>query len=161
MKDGFSPDGYIIDQDCFGEYPYRGITSDINGCGWIAAYNFLYAQGKTGDHRAVNREMNAMFPRQVPGPTPVRILRRYLRRHTAYCFTAGRKRSLAAARKSDSGILRYWEGKVPHFISFIRVGEDAFRFFNVADGQEDICLSMEEFFRSHCLRGWIRVITDK
>lgn len=161
MDAGFSWDGYIIDQDCFGAYPYRGITSDINGCGWIAAYNFLFAREKSKDHRAVHREMNAMFPLQIPGPTPVRVLRRYLKRYTVYRFTAGRKRALAAAKGSDAGVLRYWEGKEPHFISFIRAGEDAFRFFNVADGQEDICLSMETFFREHCHRGWVRVITDQ
>ena len=159
MAAGFSLDGYIIDQDCFGAYRYRGCTSDINGCGWVAAYNFLRAQGKAEDFEAVHREMNAMFPLQIPGPTPMRVLRRYLRRHTAYRFAAGRRAALNRARESAAGILRYWEGQEPHFISFVRTGTDSFRFFNVADGQEELCLSMDRFFETHCRRGWVRVIT--
>ena len=37
MQKGFSSDGFITDQDYFGDYPYRAMTSDINGCGWMAA----------------------------------------------------------------------------------------------------------------------------
>ena len=34
---GFSDDGYIIDQDCFDGHEYRTMQTSINGCGWIAA----------------------------------------------------------------------------------------------------------------------------
>ena len=37
--DGISPDGYIVDQDCFSSVRYRTMRADWNGCGWIAAYN--------------------------------------------------------------------------------------------------------------------------
>lgn len=162
MEKGFTTDGYILDQDCFEDYIYRGISSAINGCGWIAAYDFLRGLGKTVDFRQVHREMNAFFPRQIPGPTPVRVLRQYLRRWGRYPFRWGRRNSLKAAEKSRAGILRYWEGKEPHFVAYIRAAEgDQFRFFNVCDGQEEIFLSMEEFFRTHCVRGLVRVITDR
>ena len=39
---GFSDDGYIIDQDYFDEYEYRTMQASINGCGWIAAYNIRH-----------------------------------------------------------------------------------------------------------------------
>lgn len=161
MEKGFTADGYIMDQDCFEEYIYRGISSAINGCGWIAAYDFLRGLGKTVDFRQVHREMNAYFPRQIPGPTPVRILRRYLRRWGRYPLRWGRRNSLKAASGSRAGILRYWEGNEPHFVAYIRAEGDRFRFFNVCDGQEEILLSMREFFRVHCVRGLVRVITDE
>ena len=40
--EGFSPDGYICDQDCFSSVRYRTMRADINGCGWIAAYNIRH-----------------------------------------------------------------------------------------------------------------------
>ena len=69
MKTGFSADGYIVDQDCFSAYPYRTVTSDWNGCGWMAAYDLRHALGQTADFDAVRREMDGMFLLRVPGPT--------------------------------------------------------------------------------------------
>ncbi len=161
MEKGFTPDGYVLDQDCFEHCLYRGMSSAINGCGWIAAYNFLHALGSDVDYRSVHRDMDDFFPVKIPGPTPVRILRRYLRRWGRYPLVFGRKHSLAAALRSRTGILRYWEGDVPHFVTFVREKDGLFRFFNVCDGGEEMTLSMEEFFRTHCLRGLVRVITAK
>ena len=159
MRAGFSADGYIIDQDHMGRYRYRGMSSDVNGCGWIAAYDLLHAQGYAVDHETVYREMNALFPRQIPGPTPVKKLMDYLARYGDYKLTAGKKAALAAARTAGAGILRYWEEDVPHFVPFVRVGEGAYRFFNVNDGMEDLICSMEDFFAGHCKRPLVRVIT--
>lgn len=158
---GFSDDGFIIDQDMFSDFRYRGMSSDVNGCGWIAAYDLRRAAGQEPDFDEVRREMNAMFPLQIPGPTPMRKLRRYLRRYLPFDFIPGKQRALAAARESDAGILRYWEGKTPHYIPFLRQEAGMFRFLNVADGQEDITLPIEEFFRTHCTRGYIRVLLWK
>ncbi len=158
---GFSPDGFITDQDCFRGFRYHGTTSDINGCGWIAAYNLRRAAGQDLDCAEVCREMDAMYRLPLPGPTSVRKLRQYLSRHLRYGFAAGKRRALTAARESDAGILRYWEGREPHFIAFLRREDGLYRFFNVADGQEDITLPMDEFFRKHCTRGYIRVIVWK
>ena len=159
MRPGFSEDGYIIDQNHFSAYRYRGMTSDINGCGWVAAYDLLRAQGKNIDFETVHRDMNAMFPLQIPGPTPVSKLRTYLARHGEYRLTVGKKESLRMALKSKAGILRYWEGRTPHFVPFIRQEKGKFRFLNVNDGQEDITCSMEWFFDHHCIRPFVRIIT--
>lgn len=155
----FSDDGYIIDQNAFADYPYRGMTSDVNGCGWVAAFNLRRAAGQEVPFDEVRREMNAMFPLQIPGPTPMRKLRRYLRRYISFRFTAGKRAALAAARESGAGILRYWEGRTPHFITFLRQPDGRFRFLNVSDGWEDRTDDMDHFFEKHCLRGYIRVLT--
>ena len=154
--DGFSADGYIIDQNAFAGYRYREMSSDINGCGWIAGYNLLRAAGFGADHDAVRRELDGMIRLRIPGPTPMRILRRWLNRYGSFRYTAGRKKTLAAAGSGAAGILRYWEGNEPHFITFLRLPDGRCRFLNVADGQEDIALGMEEFFESHCRRGFVR-----
>lgn len=159
MRPGFSADGYIIDQNHLGQYRYRGMSSDINGCGWVAAYDLLHAQGFEVDFETVHRQMNALFPRQIPGPTPVRKLMDYLARYGDYKLTAGKKAALTAALAAPAGILRYWEENVPHFVPFVRAGEGRYRFFNVNDGLEDFTCSMESFFAGHCTRPLVRVIT--
>lgn len=158
MQEGFSTDGYIIDQNLFAAYPYREMTSDINGCGWIAAYNLCRALGRDITFDDVRREMDGMFRLRIPGPTPMGKLRRYLRRYIQFRFYGGKRAALRAAASSDAGILRYWEGREPHFITFIRQADGSYRFMNVSDGQEDITAPMEEFFRGHCRMGYIRVI---
>ena len=158
MRPGFSADGYIIDQDHFTDYIYRGMTSNYNGCGWIAAYDLLRAQGIDVDFETVHSQMNAMFPRQIPGPTPVRKLRRYLARHGVYRLVVGKKAAMEASRAAPAGILRYWEVNTPHFVPFIRQENGLYRFFNVNDGMEDFCCPMEDFFRRHCHRGLVRAI---
>lgn len=161
MERGFTSDGYIMDQDCFEHLLYRGCTSNINGCGWIAAYNFLHALGFEADYRTVHRDMDDYFPAKIPGPTPVRILRRYLRRWGRYPLSLGKKQSLAACSRSRMGILRYWEENTPHFVTFVRKEDGLFRFFNVCDGGEELTLSMAGFFRTHCTRGFVRAITEQ
>lgn len=157
MRPGFSEDGYIIDQNFFGAYRYRGLTSDYNGCGWIAAYDLRRAQGHDVDFEQVHRDMNAMFPFQIPGPTPMRKLLRYLARHGRYRLIWGKRRSLAAAGKAQAGIIRYLEEDTPHFVPFVRT-DGGYRFFNVSDGQEELVCSMDDFFRDHCRKGFVRVV---
>jgi len=157
--DGFSDDGFIIDQDRFAALPYRRMSSDINGCGWIAAYNLRHALGHGTGHEEVCREMDGMIRLRIPGPTPMHVMRRYLARYTDAALTAGRERALAAVKSSRAGVLRYWEGREPHFIAFVRRPDGLYRFLNVADGQEDISLPADAFFAVHCRRGWIRVLT--
>ena len=156
---GFSADGYIVDQNSFSDYRYREMSSDVNGCGWIAAYNFLRAAGRDEAFEAVLRDMDAMIRLRIPGPTPMRVMRRYLTARSDARFAAGKARSLTAAERSRAGVLRYWEGKVPHFITFIRQPDGRYRFLNVSDGHEDFLMPMQEFFKTHCLHGFIRVLT--
>lgn len=155
---GFSRDGYINDQNAFSDYRYHSMTSDVNGCGWVAAYNLRRAAGQAVDFDEVRRDMDAMFLLPIPGPTPVPKLRRYLRRHLRFRFVGGRRAALAAAEKSAAGILRYWEGRTPHFITFIRQADGRYRFLNVSDGREDIVRRMDDFFERHCRMGYIRVL---
>ena len=41
IRTPYSKDGYIIDQARVTDIRYGALTSDINGCGWIAEFNFL------------------------------------------------------------------------------------------------------------------------
>lgn len=160
MEAGFSTDGYIIDQDCFAAYPYRALTSDVNGCGWIAAYNLRHALGQAVWFDEVRVQMDALFPIRMPGPTTMRAMRAYLERHIPdYRLSFGRKAVLDMARQSHAGILRYWERREPHFVAYVLQPNGQHRFFNVADGLEDAVFDMEAFIRTHCRFGVVRAIT--
>ena len=146
---GFSSDGYIVDQDSFGDYEYRTIPASRNGCGWVAVYNIRHFLGHGIDFEAVLHEMDQMHTLRIPGPTTMPVMRAYLRKYLpSMTEHIGRESALAAALKCRAGILRYTEADVPHFISFVRVG-DAFRFFNVNDGLDDYVCSMDMFFATH------------
>ncbi len=146
---GFSSDGYIIDQNYFDEYEYRTMSASINGCGWIAAYNIRHFLGHSVRFETVMNEMDHMHSLRIPGPTTMPVMRAYVRKYIPDMTEhIGRDAAFEAARTSRAGILRYTEDNVPHFISFIRSGE-AYRFFNVNDGLEDYVSSMDMFFANH------------
>ena len=153
MADGYSSDGYLIDQDYMGAIRYRGMSSDINGCGPIAVFNLLRALGFSRSAEQVFGEMDAMIWPKIPGPTPNRVLIRYLRRHVPLKVLRGRARCAAGCGASPAGILRYWEGREPHFVAFTRLPDGRYRFFNVADGLEDCRYDMPDFFRERCRCG--------
>jgi len=160
MPDGFSEDGYISDQDYFSAYPYRTMTSDINGCGWIAAYNFRRALGQAAGFDEVRREMDGMFALRLPGPTTMRVMLRYLQKYVPECrCSRGREAALAAAARSRAGILRYREENVPHFVTYISLGGGRCRFLNVADGLEDFVQPLADFVRGHCAGSTLLAIT--
>ena len=146
---GFSPDGFITDQDCFEDYENRTIPASDNGCGWIAAYNIRHALGQDAAFEEVLKEMDGMHCLHVPGPTTMNVMRAYLGKYIpAMRETSGRKAALEAALKSRMGILRYSEAGIPHLHSHVRQGA-VFRFFNVNDGLEDYVCSVEMFFQIH------------
>lgn len=160
LEMGFSPDGYITDQDCFSTFTYRTIPANYNGCGWIAAYNLLKFLGQSVEYDAVMRELDEMHFLRVPGPTLMCVMRKYLKKHVPEVReTVGREGALIAAKESRAGIFRYREGLEPHFVSYIRQGEGSFRFFNMDDGLEDCVMSMEQFIGEHCAPGTVIVFT--
>ena len=157
LSEGFSPDGYIRDQDCFSAVRYRTMPASINGCGWIAAYNLFRFLGRTEEWDTVRRELDDLHRIRMPGPTLLPVMRSYLlSRIPELVETRGREAALAAAWRSRAGIFRYREEKVPHFVSYLRT-EEGYRFFNVADGLEDCRMSMERFGREHLLGGYVAV----
>ena len=159
-SEGITSDGYICDQDCFASVRYRTMPADINGCGFIAAYNLRHFLDHEVSWEEVLAELDAMHTLRIPGPTLMRVMREYLDRYVpGWVETVGRDEAIAAAAESAAGLFRYNEGREPHFVSFIRREDGLFRFFNVADGMEDMSCSMEDFGREHFLRGTVIALT--
>ena len=159
-EDGISSDGYITTQACFSTVRYRTMRADINGCGFIAAYNLRHALGHNVEWDAVRRELDGMHRLRVPGPTLMRVMRDYLGKYVPdYQETAGREEAIAAAKASAAGLFRYNEEREPHFICYVKQEDGNFRFFNVNDGLEDTVMSMEDFAEGHLLWGTVIALT--
>jgi len=157
---GFAPDGYIIDQDCFSSCQYRTLPASLNGCGWIAAYNLRKALDHDVTFDEVRRELDDMHFLKVPGPTLMCVMRKYLKQYVPqYRETVGREEARAAAQASKAGIFRYREGREPHFVSYIRLENGLFRFFNMADDFEDCVMTMDQFIGDHCAPGTVILLS--
>ncbi|MBQ9263779.1 MAG: hypothetical protein IJ189_06155 [Clostridia bacterium] len=162
LKFGFAPDGYIIDQDCFSSFQYRTIPANLNGCGWIAAYNLRKALDHNVAFDEVRQELDDMHFLKAPGPTLMCVMRKYLKQHVPqYRETIGREAALLDAQESCAGIFRYREGPEPHFTSYIRQPDRTFRFFNMADDFEDCVMPMEQFIEEHCAPGTVILLWVK
>jgi hypothetical protein len=120
VKTPFSKDGYIIDQARVTDIRYGALTSDINGCGWIAAYNFLKRMGQTVDGKTIADELirYTLF-RGLVG-TDLFRLRRYFRRHgyrIANSMGTGTKKRASRRDKRGSDLVLPQDGF--HFVTFI------------------------------------------
>jgi len=149
----WTADGYIKNQDALSAYTYRTIPAGNNSCGPVSAFNLRRRAGQDARIADVLAEMDAMHLLNIPGPTLLSVMRRYLSRYLpGWRQVRGRDAALAAAERSRMGIIRYYEELVPHFVAYFRVGDGAFRFFNVSDDTEDAVLTMAAFGEAH-LRG--------
>ncbi len=160
MRKGFTEDGYICDQEQLTDFPYRTVTTDYNGCGWIACYNLRRFLGQEVSAEEVNREMDGMHRLRFPGPTTMRVMRRYLDTYVVnYRETHGRAEIIRAAKQAKAGIFRYYEERVPHFVTFMLTESGRYRFLNVNDDLWDFETTIDEFAEKHFLFGSFTALT--
>lgn len=158
----FSNEGFIINQDAAEAYPYGAFSSDINGCGWIACFNLLHALGRAELYQDVYQEMNAILTYKGMMGTPMPVMRRYLTaKKLNFQIFSGRTKALKQASRSNFGIIRYFEGKELHFVTYQRQSAQLFRFFNAVYSEAKHDLTMDDFFRHHCRLPFIKVIIIK
>ncbi len=160
VRKGFTPDGYICDQEQLTDFPYRTVTTDYNGCGWIACYNLRRYLGHDVTPEEVNREMDEMHHLRFPGPTTMTVMRKYLDKYIGnYKEVHGREEAVRAAKQAKAGIFRYYEEGVPHFVAFARAGEGLYRFWNVNDNLWDFTDSLDHFAEQHFKNGAFIALT--
>lgn len=116
----FSKDGFIINQQLLKELPYGMKHSDYNGCGWIAAYNFLHACGRKKDYDLVREQLEDQLILGGLLGTHLLQLYLYLRRHGFHLHCAlGQKAAQSYAESCRAGILFYFNGAAFHFVAFV------------------------------------------
>ena len=154
----FTPDGFIRDQDALSAFSYRRVPASFNGCGVVAVFDLLHAQGRDVPFGELAGKMERLHRLHMPGPTLTSAMRRTLRLLLpGFREVTGRETALAAGRGCRMGILRYLERKVPHFVPLLRGEDGSFRFFNVNDGMEDFTQPLDDFFTAHVTEGPVRL----
>ena len=146
-------DGYIKDQDYTDDIPYGYWPSSFNGCGWIAVFNYMHGMGMPDTPEEVYAEMLRILPYEGRRGTPFPTMAEFFRKRGIPASRHyGQKGLLRKADKVPAGIVRYVECGEPHYVAFVRTGEGRYRFFNSADGMEDIETDMEHFVEEHVTR---------
>ena len=166
----YSADGYIVDQAQVTDIRYGVFTSDINGCGWIAAFNFLKALGHAVNEKELADELirHTIF-RGLVG-TDLFRLKRMLKRHgykTRLVFRWNKKARLP--EETRAGVIYYCHKDGFHFVTFSRIeavepardgaGEPRFRFFNGIGGKGNHFDTMRNFLTVHNVIPFALILT--
>ncbi len=147
----FSKDGFIINQGVFTDLPFGKYPSSENGCGWIAAYNYLKLQNKPADMEKIRTQLaHTLFLGGKSGMS-VALLSLYLRffSHCKIGFHIHLPNT-AAKLYIPSGILMYHTGKSFHFIAIQRKNKGQYRFLNGIYGEEQDIRTIKNFLKEHC-----------
>lgn len=158
VKTPYSSDGYIVDQARVTFIRYGVFSSDVNGCGWIAAFNFLKWRGEAMNEKATADELIRWAPLHGLAGTSVFRLKRMLKRRG--CPTALKivtKKRAALPETARAGILYYVHKDGPHFVAFYR--DDTvpqqeneaprFRFLNAIPGRGNHFDTLQGFLARH------------
>ena len=160
--EALSKDGFIIDQTLTKGLDYGRLSSDINGCGWIAMYNMMHALMLKTSYQDVYQKMNDILIYHGYLGTPMKTMKAFLdKSELSYQIVKGKKNALRSALISEVGIIRYFEGNELHFVTYQRKDNDQYRFFNAISGKHDHLLSMNDFFTQHCRLPFVLVIVLK
>ena len=131
-------EGYLTSQHAAQGIAFGRCDSSYNGCGWIAAYNFLRAAQHGVPAETVRKELekNLLFGGRLG--TNLFFLKAYLRKKgvpTRFCVQ-GTKKEKTEQRAVPFGIVFYYNGAGFHFVAFQK-REQQWRFYNVAQGSEE------------------------
>jgi hypothetical protein len=158
MPNGFSDDGYIINQAFFSDVRYGIKNSDFNGCGWMAAYNLLKYSGFNISWQTVAKEMNRctlLFG--LFGTNPFK-LKKYLQQKGLFVKTTFvPSKASKALDITKAGILMYFHNKGAHFTAFYKIDSSKakLRFLNVNSSSSTIT----GFLKEHSKLPFIYLIT--
>lgn len=147
----FSKDGYIINQGVLTDLPFGKYPSSQNGCGWIAAYNYLKLRKKPANMDKIRNQLaHTLFFGGKSGMSVV-LLYLYLRIISG-CKIKFRFHLPRTAAKLyiPSGILMYHTGKSFHFIAIQHKSKEQYRFLNGIYGREQDIRTIRSFLKEHC-----------
>ncbi len=142
-----SDDGYIIDQRQTESISFGGCPSSKNGCGWIAAYNFLKALDRTPDPEVLLRRLErTLLPGGKLGLNFFALVHELHRQKVPLEFALRPFHAQELAQRNRAGIVLYRAGKTNHFAAFARQPDGTLRFFGAVPGYAHHNLSMAEFY---------------
>ncbi len=158
QKTPYASDGYIVNQGKLTDVRYGLRMSNANGCGWIAAFNFLKRQGEDVTAQGIADELIRWTIFRGLFGTEMFHLWLYLARRgyrTGVKVTGNKKAALPGT--ASAGVIYYRHKRGFHFVSFYRDenvpqtenGNPRYRFLNAIAGKEDHFDTMAGFLTKH------------
>jgi hypothetical protein len=157
-KTPYSSDGYVVDQARLTFIRYGALTSDLNGCGWIAAFNFLKQRGEAADEKTYADELIRWTILRGLAGTSLFRLKRMLKRHgyTTALKIVGKK-DVNLPEGTQAGVIYYVHKDGPHFVTFYRDEtvpqqeneKPRYRFLNAIPGRGNHFDTMQGFLTKH------------
>lgn len=149
--EALSPDGFIIDQRKTDNISFGGVTSDKNGCGWIACCNLLHALGRDPDPEEIVRrlEKTLLFHGYLGLHLFALVWELRRNQHIPLNFAVRPFHAQQLCETAPAGIILYRAGRWNHFAAFRREEDGKLRFFGAVPGQDTAPVSMAEFYWDH------------
>lgn len=148
--EALSHDGYIIDQRKTDNIPFGIKASSENGCGWIAAYNFLKAMDREIDPEQLllDLEKTLLFQGRL-GVNLFFLVRELKKQKLPLDFSFGAFHAQCKSERCRAGIILYFTGKRNHFAAFRREADGKLRFFGAQPGLSRDEGTLAEFYEKH------------
>ena len=149
-KQALSSDGFIIDQRRTETVDFGCRSSDRNGCGWIAAYNFLKAMDREPDPEKTLRDLEKTLLFGGRLGLNFFALAAYLHKQgipLQCAVTPFHTQQLS--EHCRAGIILYRAGRTSHFAAFRREADGRLRFFGAEPGNAEDITSMAAFRWDH------------
>ena len=123
--EALSPDGFIIDQRKTDNISFGGVTSDKNGCGWIACCNLLRALGRDPDPEEIVRrlEKTLLFHGYLGLHLFALVWELRRNQHIPLNFAVRPFHAQQLCETAPAGIILYRSGRWNHFAAFRRDGQ--------------------------------------
>ncbi len=145
----FSAEGFIISQKKTAGLKYGRKSSADNGCGWIAAYNFLHCAGYEISCDDVIKSLSrTLFFGGGRGTSFPAVLFYLRRRGCRLRIACTRRSALRRCESSARGVIMYYHRRGGHFVSYEHAQGVLYRFFGLSDGTVPL-MSMEHFFKTY------------
>ncbi len=149
----FDEEGYIIDQGSMQDIPFGWFDTARKGCGWIAVYNLLKANGIYDEIQIIIQDLEKhnllgkVFGQEIFG------LIVYLKQRGLDVFVSmpgiyGCKKAL---ENCSSGILAYNHTTGGHYACFTKVNEKEIHFYNAIYRKKNHIVCLEDFLKQNVI----------
>ncbi len=143
-------EGFIIDQRQTDNITFGQLSSERNGCGWIACYNLLKSLEREPDpEELVLRLEKTLAAGGRLGLNFFALARELHRQRLPMNFACTSFGATELAERCRAGIVLYFTGRRNHFVAFRREEDGRLRFYGAVPGREDHISSMGEFYWQH------------
>ena len=140
----------ITNQSKYKHIRYGLLTSDKNGCGWIAAYNALKYFGfdVTPESVAKAYGKRCLWLWGLFGTHPEKLIKNIKTVLKVGAFYCGKETSCLSLFNFEAGILFYWlKSKRAHYVFFKRLNDTQIEIYNHERYNNVVVMDKNDFFK--------------